>query len=217
MGEVRPLLILLYTFVLKGGIPHYSIWGDLCTTLFGKGKMDSFFRHLHSSSSSSPHPHFRSCPPPQPPSLLGLGVCAHLSQGERGGGGEGERGFSSTSFFVRNTREYLITAYGVTSVQHKTAKKNHSSAFLLPLLPIRTFLLSTPPPLPRAGRRPKCRKERGGRGRGKGESSFLHLRPPVHRRSLPPPWTGFVCPFVTRREGRRGGRGRGISSVLPYF
>ena len=29
-----------------------------------------------------------------------------------------------------------------------------------------------------------------------------------------PPRTGFVCPFVARGEGRRGGRGKGISSFL---
>ncbi len=42
-------------------------------------------------------------------------------------------------------------------------------------------------------------------------SSNPHF-PPIHRRSLPPPWTGCVCPFVTRSEGRRGERGKGMPS-----
>ncbi len=78
----------------KGNTSLLYIQGDLCTTQNGKEKIQFLLLLLASSSST---PHFCSCPPPQAPSPLGLGV--------------------STSFFLLHKRKYLITTYGVTSEQ----------------------------------------------------------------------------------------------------
>ncbi len=135
----------------KGGKRNTSllyIQGDLCTTQNGKEKIQFLLLLLASSSST---PHFCSCPPPQAPSPLGLGV--------------------STSFFLLHKRKYLITTYGVTSEQQYSlllsSSASSSNQHFDCYSPLRLFL--------RLGFWAARKEGKGGRGKRKGESSFFLL------------------------------------------